>query len=188
MKLRLTVNTGSLAGRAFELESGFLTIGRGENCSVRFDSRSERIASKQHAFIEAKSDGFFLTDNKSLNGTLVNGEMISRVPIKSGDTIQFGRQGVTASVLIQESAQASDPAAAQFEQIQQVAQHHTENFQNSMTSIGLGHLEAVPEPARTGRYVGIGVTIFAIVFMALVVIALMFLSVGIVPALIAAVV
>lgn len=188
MKLRLTVNSGTLAGRVYELESGFLTIGRGENCSVRFDPRSERIASKQHAFIEAKSDGFFLTDNNSLNGTLVNGNKVQRIQLASGDTIQFGRQGVTASVHVVESARSQDPAAAQFQQIQQVAQNHTDNFQNSMSNIGLGQLEAVPEPSRTGRYVGIGFTIFAVVFMALIVVALMFLSVGIVPAVIAAVV
>jgi RsiW-degrading membrane proteinase PrsW (M82 family) len=188
MKMRLTVNSGTLAGRVFELESGFLTIGRGENCSVRFDPRSERIASKQHAFIEAKSDGFFITDNNSLNGTLVNGNRVQRIQLASGDTIQFGRQGVTASVLVTESGRTPDPAAAQFQQIQQVAQHHTDNFQNSMSNIGLGQLEAVPEPSRTGRYVGIGFTIFAVVFMALIVVALMFLSVGIVPAVIAAIV
>ena len=62
MKLQLTVNDGTLAGRVFELESGFLTIGRGENCSVRFDPTSERIASKQHAFIEARPDGYYITE------------------------------------------------------------------------------------------------------------------------------
>lgn len=189
MKLYLTVNTGTLAGKVFDLQSGFLTIGRGENCSIRFDPRSERIASKQHAFIEAKSDGFFLTDNNSLNGTLLNGERIQRTQIKSGDTIQFGRQGVTASVSIeQQSIQAQDPAAAQFQQIQEVVSLRTDNLQNSMSNIGLGQLEAVPEPSRTGRYVGVGFTIFAIVFMALIVVAIMFLSVGIVPAIIAAIV
>ncbi len=188
MKLRLTVHTGTLAGRAYELESGFLTIGRGENCSIRLDPRTERIASKQHAFIEAKSNGFFLSDNNSLNGTLVNGEKIQRVQIATGDTIEFGRKGVKASVQIEESSEPSDQRAAQFQQIQQVAENHNGNFQHSMTNIGLGQLEAVPEPSHTGRHVGIGVTIFAIVFMALIVVAIMFLSVGIVPAIIAAIV
>src|SRR6188472_1541584 len=166
MKLRLTVDSGTLAGRVYELESGFLTIGRGENCSIRFDPKIERIASKQHAFIEAKSDGFLLIDNKSLNGTLVNGEKIERTRIRTGDSIQFGRRGITASVQIDQSSTLPDPAAAQFQQIQEVAERHTDNFQNSMSNIGLGQLEAVPEPSRTGRYVGIGFTIFAIVFLA----------------------
>src|SRR5205809_7322280 len=117
MKLRLTVNSGTLAGNVYELESGFLTIGRGENCSVRFDPKTERIASKQHAFIEAKSDGFYVTDNKSLNGTLVNGEKIERVKIKSGDTIEFGRKGARALVQIEQSSTVPDQSTAQLEQI-----------------------------------------------------------------------
>ena len=109
MKLRLTVDTGTLAGKSFELQSGFLTIGRGENCSIRFDPKSERIASKQHAFVEARSDGFYLTDNKSLNGTLLNGKAINRAQLTSGDKIQFGRNGATASVTIQsEQVRAPD--------------------------------------------------------------------------------
>lgn len=189
MKLRLMVNSGTLAGRVYELESGFLTIGRGETCTIRFDPRSERIASKQHAFVEAKSDGFYLTDNKSLNGTFVNGIRIERTRINSGDTIQFGRNGATASVEIGDRAEPpKDLAAVQFQQIQQAERQQTDNFQNSMSSIGLGHLEAVPEPSRTGRFVAIGFTIFAIVFMSLIVVALMFLSVGIGPAIIASVV
>ena len=189
MILRLRVNNGSLAGHVFELESGFLTIGRSENCSIRFDPRSERIASKQHAFIEARSDGFYITDNKSLNGTFVNGNRVERVRINPGDTIQFGRNGSTASVAIEDQlSQPRDLAAVQFQQIQEAARLRTDNFQRSMANIGLGQLEAVPEPSRTGRYVGIGFTIFAIVFMALIVVGIVFLSVGIVPAIIAAIV
>ena len=95
MKLQLTMNGGSLAGRTFDLETGFLTIGRGDTCSVRFDPLSERIASKQHAFIEAKADGYYITDNSSTNGTLVNGTPITSSKLNSGDEVQFGRNGVT---------------------------------------------------------------------------------------------
>ncbi len=183
------VNTGTLAGRVYELQSGFLTIGRGESCSIRFDPRMERIASKQHAFVEARSDGFYLTDNNSLNGTFVNGQSIQRTRVNSGDTIQFGRDGVTAKVTIEQPlVQPTDLGAVQFEQIQAVARLSPDNLQESFTSFGLGHLEPVPEPSRTGRYVGIGLTIFAIVFLSLIVIAITFASVGIVPAIIAAIV
>ena len=99
MKLLLTVNSGTLTSRIFELESGFLTIGRGENCSVRFDPAMERIASKQHAFIEAKADGYYLTDNESTNGTILNGERIQKSKLNSGDIVQFGKNGATATLL-----------------------------------------------------------------------------------------
>lgn len=191
MKLYLTITSGTLAGQNYELESGFMTIGRSENCTVRFDPRGERIASKQHAFIEAKADGFYITDNQSTNGTLVNGLRIhEKTKLNSGDTVQFGKNGVTASVRIEDDVAVpqADFRDLQMHNFEQAAQQQPENLQNSMANIGLGQLEVQPEPSRTGRYIGIGITIFAIVFMSLIVVAIMLLSVGIVPAVIAAVV
>ena len=155
MKLLLTINSGTLASRIFELETGFLTIGRGENCSVRFDPASERIASKQHAFIEAKADGYYLTDNDSTNGTLLNGERIQKSKLKTGDTIQFGRNGVTAGLNIEQQAAPPFNAPEQFreaqiQQFNQIAQNPAENFQNSMSNIGLGSMPAIkatPSPS-----------------------------------------
>jgi RsiW-degrading membrane proteinase PrsW (M82 family) len=104
MKLSLNIESGSLAGRRFELTEGFLTIGRGERCNIRFDPMSERIASKEHCFIEAKADGFYLTDNQSTNGTILNGEKIQSVKLRNGDRLQFGKNGSTAYIQIGEGA------------------------------------------------------------------------------------
>lgn len=189
MKLRLTITSGMLNGQAFPLETGFLTIGRGENCSVRFDPRGERIASKQHAFIEARPDGYYITDNQSTNGTIVNGRKIQKVKLNSGDEIQFGTHGVTATVAIEAEQEApAEFRAQQIENFEHIASAKPQNLQNSVVSIGLGQLDPQPEPSRTGRYVGIGVTIFAIIFMSLVVALIMFAAVGVVPAVIAAVI
>lgn len=191
MKLQLVVESGTLAGRVFELETGFLTVGRGETCSVRFDPNSERIASKQHAFIEAKADGFYLTDNNSTNGTLVNGQNISTTKLKSGDRVQFGRDGVVASLTITEHAAVPQQSYAVYEaqQFSQIAAQQPVNLQASLNNFALGSASAVKtEPPKTGKYIGIGLTIFAIVFMSLIVAGLMFLSLGLVPAVISAVV
>lgn len=101
------INSGTLAGRSFELTKGFLTIGRSENCGVRFDPFAEKIASKQHAFIESKSDGYYLTDYNSTNGTFLNGQKITTAKLNSGDRIQFGKNGSEAIVSI-ESVKQSD--------------------------------------------------------------------------------
>ncbi|HMT09774.1 MAG TPA: FHA domain-containing protein, partial [Pyrinomonadaceae bacterium] len=93
-KLTITIESGTLAGRVFELENGFLSVGRGDTCSIRFDPLSERIASKQHAFIEARADGYYLTDNQSTNGTYLNGSPIFSNSLRDGDVIQFGKNGV----------------------------------------------------------------------------------------------
>ncbi|MDM7923138.1 MAG: PrsW family glutamic-type intramembrane protease [Pyrinomonadaceae bacterium] len=192
MKLQLTINEGMLAGRVFDLETGFLTIGRGENCSVRFDPISERIASKQHAFIEARPDGYYITDNNSTNGTIVNGSRIQKQKLSNGDTVQFGKNGVTASIRIEGDQQPALPREEfrelQLQQFEQAARATPDNLQNSMANIGLGQVVPKPEPSRTGRYIGIGITILAIVFLSLIVIGLMIVSVGPLPAVIAAVV
>ncbi|HKX83529.1 MAG TPA: PrsW family glutamic-type intramembrane protease, partial [Pyrinomonadaceae bacterium] len=190
MKLRLTITSGMLSGQRFPLETGFLTIGRGENCTVRFDPRGERIASKQHAFIEARPDGYYITDNQSTNGTLVNGQKIQKVKLNSGDEIQFGTHGVTATVAIdlEHVAPVEQFRARQIQNFEDLAEGQPQNLQNSVVGIGLGQLEPQPEPSRTGRYVGIGVTVFAIVFMSLIVALIMFASVGVIPAVIAAII
>ncbi len=108
MKLSLNIESGSLAGRRFELTEGFFTIGRGERCNIRFDPYSEIIASKEHCFIESKPDGFYISDNRSTNGTIVNGERVNSVKLRSGDRIQFGKNGASAAVLIEESVSTAD--------------------------------------------------------------------------------
>lgn len=189
MQLRLTITSGMLSGKTFPLETGFLTIGRSENCSVRFDPRGERVASKQHAFIEARPDGYYVTDNQSTNGTLINGHKIQKVKLADGDQIQFGTNGITAIVEIAEdrAAPVAEFRAQQIENFENIVESQPQNLQNSVVSIGLGQLEQQAEPSRTGRYVGIGVTIFAII-LSLIVALIMFASVGIVPAVIAAII
>ncbi len=112
MKLALTINSGTLAGRTFELSEGFLTIGRGDNCGVRFDPFAEKIASKQHAFIESKPDGFYITDYNSTNGTFLNGQKISTSKLNSGDIVQFGKNGSEAVVSIEQIKQTDLPTIA----------------------------------------------------------------------------
>jgi RsiW-degrading membrane proteinase PrsW (M82 family) len=199
MKLTVTIDSGSLAGNNYVLESGFLTIGRTENCSIRFDPVSERIASKQHAFIEAKPDGFYITDNQSTNGTLLNGERIQTAKLSDGDHIQFGKNGTTATVRIEsplpsvETVQgnvvAQDFRQWQVEQFNKAAEQQPVSVQNSIAHVGLGNLETTkPTPGKTGKYIGIGVTLFAIVFLALIVMLIMVASIGPVAAVIASVV
>ncbi len=200
MKLFLTIESGSLAGQTFDLMSGFITIGRSDNCSVRFDPLNEKIASKQHAFIEAKDDGFYLTDNSSTNGTFINGEQIQSAKLKSGDSIQFGRNGNTGRVSIETQTVNEEMSAPtvfhpniEFGQFQASPTQFTPlavpqlSFKNTLSGLGINQFEIAPEPPRsqTKRYVIIGVTIFAVVFLSLIVMLLMFYSVGPVAAVIA---
>ena len=189
MKIFVTVNGGSLAGQTYELETGFLTVGRSETCSIRFDPMSERIASKQHAFIEAKADGFYVRDNQSTNGTFVNGQRIESIKLNSGDQIQFGTNGTTATVRIDSQQSQQNYRELEIQQFNQTAAQEPINLQSSLHNFGLGGAAIVkPEPSKTGKYIGIGFTIFAVIFMSLIVALIIFASVGIVPAVIATVV
>ncbi|MBK8467072.1 MAG: PrsW family intramembrane metalloprotease [Chloracidobacterium sp.] len=191
MKLRLKITSGTLSGQEYELESGFLTVGRGETCSIRFDPQTERIASKQHAFIEARPDGYYLSDNQSTNGTLLNGANITAVKLNSGDEVQFGSRGNTAIVYLdEEQATVSqiDFNDLQVQQFNRMAANEPVSFQASLQSLGLGRVAEKPEPSNTGKYIGIAVTLFGIVFLSLIVILIMFASVGVFPAIIASVI
>lgn len=192
MKLQLTIGSGSLAGRTFELETGFITIGRSDTCSVRLDPQTERIASKRHAFIEARPDGFYVTDNQSTNGTLVNGQRTQTQKLNSGDQIQFGVNGVTATVRLDGAMPQAVVSGQQSfrdyeaQQFQQTAAQEPASMQASFHNFGLGGASVVkPEPPKTGRYIGIAATVIAIFVMSIFVAGLMALSVGLIPAVIA---
>ena len=203
MKLRLTITSGTLNGQTFELETGFLSIGRSETCSVRFDPSAERVASKLHAFVEAKPDGFYIRDNASTNGTLVNGSKIDSVKLNDGDSIQFGRNGTTGTVHIelaitapavpqqefqqyqnQQFQQFEAQAAAQFQQQQSVP---TKSIAQSLSSLGLGNIEQPqnPPPSKTGLYVGVGIATLLFVVLGALVAGLFVLLLEPIPAVLA---
>ncbi|HEY2866134.1 MAG TPA: PrsW family glutamic-type intramembrane protease [Pyrinomonadaceae bacterium] len=196
MKLRLTINGGSLTGQEFVLETGFLTIGRSETCSVRLDPLTERIASKQHAFIEAKSDGYYITDNQSTNGTLVNGERVDTAKLANGDTIQFGKNGVTAGIRIDaEPVVLSDNTVDRFKQSQaaeyaHAVQNQPVSVQNSLSNLGLGNIQTAVPPTRTAawKFVVVGVALLLMIALGMVVWLLTSLSIGLIAAVIATIV
>jgi RsiW-degrading membrane proteinase PrsW (M82 family) len=193
MKLSLQVESGSLAGQSYELETGFLTVGRSESCSVRFDPRSERIASKQHAFIEARPDGYYITDNNSTNGTLVNGNIVQTARLSDGDTVQFGKNGNTARVRISTNGPVAPEQfrQAEIQSFQQAVTAEPPNFQNSIANFALGSVEVKPEPPQsrnTGLYIGAGLLALLMVPLMLIVIGIFALSLSPVTAVIATVI
>lgn len=192
MKLKITIQNGSMAGRMAELDRGFLTFGRQFNCNVRFDA-NERVVSSKHAFIEARSDGFYLTDNNSTNGTYVNGNRIQFHKLNSEDVVTLGREGVALKVYIESPAVL--PNQFQPPPDFQIAAASSPTFQNpgqswreSMTRIGVRPPDVQPAKSQTGKKLGIAITIFMVVFLSLIVTAMITSSLGIVAAFIAAVV
>lgn len=205
MKLQIVIQNGSLAGRKWEMTGEFLTFGRGSSCDVVFDPLGEREVSGKHAYIEQKPDGYFLVDNKSSNGTFINGNKITREKLNSRDTIKLGNNGPEATVLIegannlqnqqnqpnfQQQFQPPVVNPQQFQQFQPNAQIPQVNFKNSIANLGMvGAAHVKPAKSRSSKHIVAAIIIWALVFLSLPLVTFLIVgNLGIVAAVIAAVV
>jgi hypothetical protein len=73
--------------RSMVLVAEVVTIGRLPECEVVI---ADRGASRRHAQIRHKDDGFTLTDLGSTNGTRLNGQMVQSRALADGDRITIG--------------------------------------------------------------------------------------------------
>lgn len=69
------------------LDQARIVIGRDEESDLILDDTS---VSREHATISVGANGYYVEDLKSTNGTRVNGELVDRVLLESGDRIQLG--------------------------------------------------------------------------------------------------
>lgn len=88
-KLVLTLEGDFLA--EFPLDEVRLSIGRRPNCDIRLENLA---ISGEHAFVVSEGGEFYLEDNQSTNGTLVNGRAITRHLLQDGDMIGLGRHQI----------------------------------------------------------------------------------------------
>lgn len=88
----LTVITGAAAGQMFKLAKGEAVIGRSPTAAIRVVDDG---VSRNHARIRNDSNGLYLDDMESRNGTFVNGARVSgSTVLREGDKIQVGRTTV----------------------------------------------------------------------------------------------
>lgn len=86
----LTIVKGPQSGETFELEDSEITIGRDPSNSIFLN---DMTVSRHHAVIDLSgldSGAVTIQDLGSLNGTWVDGAIISKTYIKDGSTIQIG--------------------------------------------------------------------------------------------------
>ncbi len=107
MKLRLIIESGSLAGHQFELEQGSISLGRSAESQIKFDFNQDPGVSSKHAVIYAQDHNFRLIDERSTNGTLINGTATRDGFLNEGDVIRLGPTGPQIRVSI-ESEQPAD--------------------------------------------------------------------------------
>ena len=110
----LTFLTESRAGERVLLEKDKTIFGRHQSCDCRLAGKT---VSREHFAIERNNGKFFLIDLESVNGTLANGERVSWVELKDGDTIQAGqfvlRFEETAEAGLPEKSVGEDQASDQ---------------------------------------------------------------------------
>jgi pSer/pThr/pTyr-binding forkhead associated (FHA) protein len=79
-------------GAAFMLGDAVTHIGRGFAADVRLD---EHTVSSRHAIIVARQTGLRILDDRSTNGTIVNGRRVDEAELHDGDVVVLGRVVLT---------------------------------------------------------------------------------------------
>jgi FHA domain-containing protein len=73
--------------RLLRIEEEITHIGRGPDAEIRFD---DHRVSRDHAILVRHGRHLRLLDNRSANGTFVNGRRISAITVSDGDVIDLG--------------------------------------------------------------------------------------------------
>jgi pSer/pThr/pTyr-binding forkhead associated (FHA) protein len=79
-------------GHAFALATDVTHIGRGLSNDVRLD---DHTVSARHAIIVARTTGPRIMDDRSTNGTIVNGRRVDAAELHDGDVVVLGRVVLT---------------------------------------------------------------------------------------------
>lgn len=86
--LKLTISENSKIQSEFDITANTTTIGRHKSNDICIDNLS---VSSHHAHILKVADDCFVEDLNSSNGTYVNGSLIKKHILKSGDEIKVGK-------------------------------------------------------------------------------------------------
>lgn len=99
-KLVLSFNGETV--REYELDQEVMTVGRKTDNDIHIDNLA---VSGNHAKILTILNDSFIEDLDSTNGTLINGEKISKHALQNGDVIAIGKHEIT---YVNEAAEAGD--------------------------------------------------------------------------------
>ncbi len=77
---------------AFALKAAVTHVGRGMTADVRLD---DHTVSARHAIIVVRGDRLRILDDRSTNGTVVNGRRVDEAELHDGDVVVLGRVVLT---------------------------------------------------------------------------------------------
>jgi len=101
----LLVRSGPTAGARYLLDSDVMTVGRHPEADIFFD---DVTVSRRHAEITRDGSRFDIVDQRSLNGTYVNGERVDRAALVNGAEVRIGKFRLNFFVSPSDLPQASD--------------------------------------------------------------------------------
>ncbi|MFB7252189.1 FHA domain-containing protein [Microbacterium sp. NPDC056234] len=84
----LLVRSGALAGARYLLDTDVTTVGRHPEADIFFD---DVTVSRRHAEVTRTGTTFEIIDQRSLNGTYVNGERADRAVLANGYEVRVGK-------------------------------------------------------------------------------------------------
>lgn len=84
----LLVRSGALAGARYLLDTDVTTVGRHPEADIFFD---DVTVSRRHAEFTRTGSTFEIIDQRSLNGTYVNGERVDRSTLVDGTELRVGK-------------------------------------------------------------------------------------------------
>ena len=82
--------------QAFTLAADVTHLGRGITADVRLD---DHTVSARHAIVVARADRLRILDDRSTNGTVVNGRRVDEAELHDGDVVVLGRVVLTYRVV-----------------------------------------------------------------------------------------
>lgn len=91
--IRIKHLSGSLQGQISTSGKALVRIGRAQDCDVRFDAAKDPKVSGHHAEFLFEDGQWYVVDTGSTNGTLVDGERVTKVRLRQGEEVQIGAGG-----------------------------------------------------------------------------------------------
>ncbi|MFT4307150.1 MAG: FHA domain-containing protein [Microbacterium sp.] len=88
----LIVRSGPAAGARYLLDTDVTTVGRHPDADIFFD---DVTVSRRHAEVTRVGAAFEIVDQRSLNGTYVNGERVDRSVLVNGTEVRIGKFRLT---------------------------------------------------------------------------------------------
>lgn len=88
----LLVRSGPTAGARYLIDADVTSVGRHPEADIFFD---DVTVSRRHAEITRSGKAFEIVDQRSLNGTYVNGDRVDRSPLVNGAEVRIGKFRLT---------------------------------------------------------------------------------------------